>query len=106
MTTGVDNREQLTQDVIRILREKIAIVDTGFRGSINESTRLVGDLGFESVTIVEFCMAIGKHFRRKLPFQGLVFRDRIFQDFTVGDMVTFLESRLTRPDAGQRASTS
>jgi acyl carrier protein len=88
-------RDQLRADVLEILREKNKKLDPDFLGPLTEETRLVGDLDFESVIIVEFCMAIGKHFRKKLPFQNLVFQDGQFQDFTVGQLLTFLEEHLT-----------
>jgi acyl carrier protein len=88
-------REQLRTDVLEVLREKIKKLDSDFSGTLDEETRIVGDLDFESVLIVEFCMAIGKHFRKKLPFQNLVFQNGKFQDFTVGQLVTFLEGHLT-----------
>ena len=88
-------REQLRTDVLEVLREKIKKLDSDFSGTLDEETRIVGDLDFESVLIVEFCMAIGKHFRKKLPFQNLVFQNGKFQDFTVGQLLTFLEGHLT-----------
>lgn len=87
-------RDQIRDDVLEILQDKIRKLDSDFSGTLTEETRVVGDLDFESVIIVEFCMAIGKHFRRKLPFQNLVFRDGQFHDFTVGQLVTFLEEHL------------
>jgi len=87
-------RDQLRADVLEILREKSRKLDSGFSGPLTEETRVVGDLDFESVTIVEFCMAVGKHFRKKLPFQNLVFQNGQFQDFTVGQLLTFLEEHL------------
>ena len=89
-------RDQLRSDVLEILREKIKKLDSDFSGPLTEETRAVGDLDFESVMIVEFCMAIGKHFRKKLPFQNLVFQNGRFQDFTVGQLLTFLEDHLSR----------
>ena len=86
--------DRLRADVLEILREKSKKLDSDFSGPITEETRIVGDLNFESVLIVEFCMAIGKHFRKKLPFQELVFQNGQFQDFTVGQLVTFLEDHL------------
>jgi acyl carrier protein len=70
-------------------------VDSDFSGVLTEETRIVGDLDFESVMIVELCMAIGKHLRKKVPFQNLVFQDGQFQDFSVGQLLTFLEGHLT-----------
>lgn len=88
-------REQLRADVLDILRAKVEKLDSSAQGPLSEETRLLGDLDFESVTIVEFCMAIGKHFqKKKLPFQELVFRNGQFQDFTVAELVTFLEKHL------------
>jgi acyl carrier protein len=89
-------RDRLRDEVLEILREKTRTLDSGFGGTLTEQTRIVGDLDFESVMIVEFCMAVGKHFRKKLPFQNLVFREGQFQDFTVGQLVTFLEDHLSR----------
>ena len=88
-------RDQLRSDVLEILREKIKKLDSDFSGPLTEETLVVGDLDFESVMIVEFCLAIGKHFRKKLPFQNLVFQNGRFQDFTVGQLLTFLEEHLT-----------
>ncbi len=88
-------RDQLRTDVLEILGAKSKKLDSDFSGPLTEETRIVGDLDFESVIIVEFCMAIGKHFGKKLPFQNLVFQNGQFQDFTVGQLLTFLEDHLT-----------
>ena len=87
-------RDQLRTDVLEILRDKSKKLDSDFSGPLTEETRVVGDLDFESVMIVEFCMAVGKHFRKKLLFQKLVFQNGQFQDFTVGQLLTFLEDQL------------
>ena len=87
-------RDQLRNDVLAILREKATRLDSAFSGPLTEETRVVGDLEFESVMIVELCMAIGKHLRKKLPFQNLVFQNGQFQDFSVGQLLTFLETHL------------
>ena len=88
-------RDAVRADVLEILREKAHNLDSDFSGPLTEQTRIVADLDFESVMIVEFCMAVGKHFRKKLPFQNLVFKEGQFQDFTVGQLVTFLEDHLS-----------
>lgn len=87
-------RDRLRADVLAILHDKVKMVNSSFSGALTEETRLFGDLDFESATLVAFCMAIGKHFQTKLPFQSLVFRDGQFQDFTVAELLTFLEKHL------------
>ena len=86
--------DRLRADVLDILRDKVKKLDSSFSGTLTEETRMFGDLGFESVTMVEFCMALGKHFQKKLPFQTLVFRDGKFQDFSLGELMTFLEEHV------------
>jgi acyl carrier protein len=92
---GALTKDQIYAQVKQILQEKVRGVDAGLAQEVTESTRVMTDLDLESVTIVEFCMAIGKHFRKKFPFQELVFRDGQFQDFTLGELVTFLDQRLS-----------
>ena len=87
-------RDRLRADVLDILRNKVEKLDSNFSGTLTEETRIFGDLDFESVTMVEFCMAIGKHFRKKFPFQNLVFKDGQFQDFTLGELADFVEEHL------------
>jgi len=97
MTDTIDTvwtRDRILADILAILQEKVRKLDAEFAGDLNETTRIVADLNFESVTIVEFCMAIGKHFRKKLPFQELVFRNGRFQDFSVGELLAFVERQL------------
>ena len=86
--------DELRDDVLEILSDKVAKLDSDFSGALTEETRILGDLDFESVTIVELCISIGKHFKKKLPFQNLVFRDGEFQDFSVGQLVTFVKDHL------------
>jgi acyl carrier protein len=87
-------RDVMMEDVLGILKEKVQALDIDYSDKISGETRVVGDLEFESVNIVEFCMAIGKHYKKKFPFQELVFKDGQFRDFTVSDLVAFLESSI------------
>lgn len=87
-------RAQIRHDVLAILEEKVKRLESNYAGTLNETTYILGDLDFESVAIVEFCMAVGKHFKKKFPFQDLVFREGKFQDFSVDELVSFLEKHL------------
>ena len=90
----LETRERLRADVLSILRDKVEKLDSSFSGTLTEETRLFADLQFESVVLVEFCMTLAKHFRKKFPFQDLVFREGRFQDVSIGEIVTFLEGHL------------
>lgn len=92
--SSIWSRDQIRSDVLEILQGKIRHMNPDFSGAVGDTTRIMTDLGFESVTIVEFCMSVGKHFRKKLPFQDLVFRNGQFQDFNLGELVGFLEKHL------------
>ena len=92
--SAATSREQIYDQLQSILRDKVKGVDTSLVEDLSESTRVMNDLDLESVTIVEFCMAVGKHFRKKFPFQKLVFKNGQFQDFTLGDLAAFVEEHL------------
>ena len=54
----------------------------------DESTKLVADLGFTSVSVLYMVIAIEESF-------GIVFGDVSMNDFsTVGDVVSYIEARL------------
>lgn len=87
-------KEQLRAEVLAIVHEKIRKLDTDFAGELTDATRIIGDLDFESVLVIELCTAVAKRFQRKLPFQELVFRNEQFHDFSVGELLEFLETHL------------
>lgn len=93
--------ESFTQDrilasLVDILRDMTSDWDIDFSGEIDARTKLVGDLGFESIDIVQLVVAIQEHFRRRtLPFEELLMRDGMYvQDITAGDTAEFLFRRL------------
>ena len=92
--SAATSREQIYDQVQSILKNKVKGVDASLIEDLSESTKVMNDLDLESVTIVEFCMATGKHFRKKFPFQNLVFKEGQFQDFTLGDLADFVEEHL------------
>lgn len=92
---GARTRDQVRADVLAIVREKSRKLDSVFAGPLTDETRIVGDLGFESVLIVELCTALARRFQKKLPFQDLVFQNDRFQDFSVGQLLAFLEQHLS-----------
>ncbi len=83
-------------EVIGIIDEVTRDWETGFNGSVTVDTTLVEDLGFESIDMVQLVTAIEQRFnRRDLPFEQLMMEDgRYKSDFTVGEIVSFLDEHL------------
>ena len=60
------------------------------------NTRLIGDLEFESIEIVQLAVALGQHFDyEEIPFEELFMRDGDYvEDLTVAQIAAFLRSHL------------
>ncbi len=71
------SRDQVLADVKQIVAEELGITAEG----IEESHKLVADLGCDSLTVIEILMESEEHFGITMP-DGLEQRD-----FTVGDVV-------------------
>lgn len=89
-------RDSVFQDMVRILQDMTSDWDTGYEGGIQMDTRLIGDLSFESIDVVQLIVAIEEHYRRKdLPFVDLVMQDgRYKEELKVADIVEFLTKNL------------
>ena len=95
-------REEILQDTLDILRDVTADCDMALSGPLGLDTRMVADLEFESIDIVQFILAIEERYeQRGLPFEKLVMTDgRYVDEIKVGDMVDFLYHHLNQPAAG------
>lgn len=91
--------EQVLRRLVSMLNELTTDWDRGFSGAIGPDTRLVADLGFDSVDIVQFALLIEERFqRRKLPFEKLLMTDgRYRDDLTTAEVAEFLAVWLTPP---------
>jgi len=98
MNIGVPLDSAIIQDdLIRILEDMTRDFDVQYSGSISSQTRLVNDLGCESIDIVMLIVAIEENFQRKgLPFEELLMNDgRYVTDLSVRQIVDFLTRVLT-----------
>jgi acyl carrier protein len=88
--------EQLFRDVTGILKDMTSDWEGAFDEEIRPETRLIADLGFESIDVVEFVVAIEERFgRRDLPVGQLLMVDgRYVEDLRVADIVRFLGQHL------------
>jgi acyl carrier protein len=64
-------------------------------GGITGKTRLVKDLEFASVDIIQLCVAIEEHYGRKFGFQDLLMKNGSYvSDLSVAQMAEFLDAKL------------
>ena len=93
MTDNNSNKEAILQGIINILADMTADWDMEFEGAIGSETKLISDLEFESIDVVQFIVAIEEHFKRRgLPFEELLMIDgRYVDEIKVADTVAFLD---------------
>ncbi len=93
---GKYDRDSIFNDMTRILENLTSDWDTSHEGAIKPDTRLIADLGFESIDVVQLVVAIEENYqRRDLPFMELLMENgRYVDDLKVGQAVDFLEKHL------------
>ncbi|WP_051362034.1 acyl carrier protein [Solimonas soli] len=66
--------------------------DNEFEGEYQRDTKLLGDLGFESIDIIQFIVAIEEDLGLfKTPFDKLLMKDgRYVDDLSLGQLADFL----------------
>ena len=87
-TVSVEDR------LIKVLEDFIE--DWGLDADIDASTRLVADLEFDSIDVIQFVVEVEKAFQnRNLGFQSLLMQEgRYIEDLSVGQITGFLGTRL------------
>lgn len=97
----MDNNNLLSKDavlshVVDVVRDMVADWDLDHSEAIGPSTRLIEDLAFESIDIVQLVVAIEQKFQRKgLPFEKLFMREGDYVDeISVAEIVDFLYTNL------------
>ena len=91
-------KDVILHDLVEILDNMTSDWESGFAGRIGPETRLVVDLGFESIDVVELAGEIGEHFKHpNLPFQQLLMTadGRYVDDLQVSELVDFLYTYAT-----------
>ena len=102
-TAGSPAREAIVGDLLQIIGDIVQDWDLDFSGGLSAETRLVTDLGFQSIDVVMLIGEIHKHFdRRNLPFERLLIRDgRYVPEIRIADLADFLVEQMG-PAAGPR----
>lgn len=86
------SKEVILKDIIDILENMTYDWDMDLDGAICSETKLVAELYFESIDVVQFIVAIEEHFKRRgLPYEEFLMVDgRYVDEITVDDTVNFL----------------
>jgi acyl carrier protein len=94
--SGESGDQAIMSVLVEILEDMIADWDMDLDEPLGGNTRLIIDLGFESIDVVQFIAAIEEHYRnRAITFEELVMKDgRYVDEIVVGNVVTFLKPHL------------
>jgi len=90
------DRPGIERKVIAVANETVADWDLDLPGGITRNTKLMEDLSFESIDIVQFAVGIERAFNRKgLPFERLFMKDGAYvDDITISEVTEFLCTEL------------
>ena len=94
--TETVSEQKILDNILVILEDMTADWDMDFDGGLGVDTKLVEDLAFESIDIVQFIVAIEECFRRRgLPWEEYLMVDGRYRDeIQVGETVLFLHKHL------------
>ena len=90
------NEEAIQAGVVAILKDMTSDWDVDFSGEMDGKTKLVEDLGFQSIDVVQFVQDLEAHFQRRgLPFEEFLMKGGGYvEEIEIGDVVTFLHRHL------------
>jgi acyl carrier protein len=92
------NRAEIQSRLTAILRDMVQDWDLDFVEPIDGHTRLVTDLGFESVDLMQLVVAIERELStRGLPFEEILMEEGGYiNEITVEQLVAFLDRALAQ----------
>ncbi len=92
----MSNADIYVKKLITLLKDFTQDWDHEFEGEMDRSTKLLGDLSFESIDIIQLIVAIQEDIvGAKLPFEKLLMKDgRYVDDLSVGQIADFLAANI------------
>jgi acyl carrier protein len=85
----------IEKTLIEIVTDLVQDWGIDLNGGINGRTRLVSELEFASVDIIQLCVAVEQHYNRKFGFQDLLMNNGSYiSDLSINHMAEFLLGRL------------
>ena len=94
---SVLNTESIQAKVIAVLQDMIADWELDDINEIDADTKLMEDLAFESLDVVQFVVSLEKEFeQRNLPFQNLFMHDGDYvYEINVKEVAEFLNKNIS-----------
>lgn len=98
-TNTLLTREEIQAKVIDALETMTADWDLDMEGGITSETRLMEDMSFESIDVVQLVVALEQRLNRQnIPFEHLFMEEGDYvDDLVVSEIVDFLEAELQKP---------
>jgi acyl carrier protein len=92
-------KASVEETVIAVIEDLIQDWGLDLPGGVGAATRVVANLEFASVDIIQLCVALEECYGRKFGFQSLLMRDGSYVgDLSVDQIARFIEGRLaTQP---------
>ncbi len=89
-------KQSILSFAVETLNEMTSDWDNEYDEPIGPKTKLIGDLAFESIDVVQLIVAIEEEFQsRSLSFEQLLMKDgRYVDEIVVEELVEFLDSQL------------
>ena len=93
---GSLSHEQIQQGLVAILDDMVQDWDLDLMRPIGPDSRIIGELGFESIDLVQLVVAIESKFAvRGLPYEELIIEDgRYVTEMTVNQVADFLYAQI------------
>jgi acyl carrier protein len=90
------NSDTLVSQLITLLEDFTQDWDHEFEGGMTRETKLLADLGFESIDIIQLIVAIEEEVaKKKVGFDQLLMKDgRYVDDLSIGQIADFLAARV------------
>lgn len=88
-------RDSVPDTVVVVVEDLIQDWGLDLENGVGPQTKLVADLEFASVDIIQLCVALEQAYDRKLGFQNMLMRDGSYVgDLSIAQIAEFVESRL------------
>ena len=87
---------EILNKVVAVIESMIADWDMDLDAPLGAGTRMMEDLGFESIDVMQFIVSIEQAFKRKgLPFEKLFLQDGDYvEEMSLGQVASFLTENL------------